>query len=25
MNKHGPKILLLDVETAPMLGYVWGL
>ncbi len=21
----GPKILLLDVETAPMLGYVWGL
>lgn len=23
MNK--PKILLLDIETAPMLGYVWGL
>ncbi len=21
----GPKILLLDIETAPMLGYVWGL
>ena len=21
----GPKILLLDIETAPVLGYVWGL
>lgn len=21
----GPKILLFDIETAPMLGYVWGL
>jgi hypothetical protein len=23
--KTGPKILLLDIETAPILGYVWGL
>lgn len=23
--KDGPKILLLDIETAPVLGYVWGL
>lgn len=23
MNK--PKVLLMDIETAPMLGYVWGL
>lgn len=22
---NGPKILLLDIETAPMLGYVWAL
>ncbi len=21
----GPKVLLLDIETAPLLGYVWGL
>lgn len=21
----GPKVLLFDIETAPMLGYVWGL
>lgn len=26
MSKHkGPKILLLDIETAPILGYVWQL
>ena len=27
MNKkqQGPKILVLDIETAPILGYVWGL
>ena len=24
-NHNGPKILVLDIETAPMLGYVWGL
>lgn len=24
-KKQGPKILLLDIETAPILGYVWGL
>lgn len=23
--KKGPKVLLLDIETAPVLGYVWGL
>lgn len=23
--KNGPKILVYDVETAPILGYVWGL
>lgn len=23
--KPGPKILLIDIESAPMLGYVWGL
>lgn len=28
MSKHkhtGPKVLLLDIETAPILGYVWSL
>lgn len=26
MKKHkGPKILIFDIETAPILGYVWGL
>lgn len=25
MNKSGPKILLFDIETAPMLAYVWSL
>lgn len=25
VKKNGPKILLLDIETAPMLGYVWSL
>lgn len=24
-NKKGPKVLLFDIETAPMLGYVWGM
>lgn len=24
-NLNGPKILLLDIETAPMLAYVWGI
>lgn len=24
-NHKGPKVLLLDIETAPLLGYVWGL
>lgn len=24
-KNNGPKILLLDIETAPVLGYVWGL
>jgi DNA polymerase elongation subunit (family B) len=24
-NLKGPRVLLLDIETAPMLGYVWGL
>ena len=23
--ESGPKILLVDIETAPMLGYIWGL
>lgn len=23
--KSGPKVLLFDIETAPILGYVWGL
>jgi hypothetical protein len=23
--KEGPKVLVFDIETAPMLGYVWGL
>lgn len=23
--KTGPKVLLLDIETSPILGYVWGL
>lgn len=25
VEKAKPKILLLDIETAPLLGYVWGL
>lgn len=25
MTKTGPKILVFDIETAPLLGYVWGL
>lgn len=25
MNEDKPKILLLDIETAPIIGYVWGL
>lgn len=25
MNNKGPRVLLLDIETAPTLGYVWGL
>ena len=25
IDKKGPKVLLLDIETAPMLGYVWQL
>lgn len=25
MKNKGPRVLLLDIETAPMLGYVWGL
>lgn len=25
MNEDRPKILLLDIETAPIIGYVWGL
>lgn len=25
MNNKNPKILILDIETAPILGYVWGL
>ena len=24
-SKSGPKILLIDIETAPILSYVWGL
>jgi len=24
-NKNGPKILILDIETAPIMSYVWGL
>lgn len=24
-QRKGPKVLLLDIETAPMLGYVWGI
>lgn len=24
-NKQGPKVLFFDIETAPILGYVWGL
>lgn len=24
-NNEGPRVLLLDIETAPLLGYVWGL
>ena len=26
MSKHqGPRVLLFDIETAPILGYVWSL
>lgn len=25
MKNKGPKVLLFDIETAPMLGYVWSL
>lgn len=25
VEKTGPKVLLLDIETAPILAYVWGL
>ena len=25
MNNKGPRVLLLDIETAPVLGFVWGL
>ena len=25
IEKKGPKVLLLDIETAPMLARVWGL
>lgn len=25
MKNKGPRVLLLDIETAPMLGYVWSL
>lgn len=25
MKSKGPKVLLVDIETAPMLGYVWSL
>jgi len=24
-NRSGPKILILDIETAPIMSYVWGL
>lgn len=24
-NQVGPKVLILDIETAPLLGYCWGL
>lgn len=24
-KRKGPKVLLLDIETAPIIGYVWGL
>lgn len=24
-NKTGPKILIIDIETAPILAYVWGI
>lgn len=24
-NDNGPRVLLFDIETAPILGYVWGL
>lgn len=24
-NNNGPKVLLLDIETSPLLGYCWGL
>lgn len=24
-KNNGPKVLILDIETAPMLGYIWGL
>ena len=25
LEKNEPKVLLFDIETAPMLGYIWGL
>lgn len=25
MKKNGPKILLLDIETSPLLSYTWGI
>lgn len=26
MSKHkGPKVLVLDIETAPLLGFIWGM
>lgn len=25
MKNQGPRILFIDIETAPLLGYVWGL
>lgn len=24
-NQKSPKILILDIETSPILGYVWSL
>src|SRR5271165_5802739 len=25
LNQPGPKVLVLDIETAPLLGYVWSI